>query len=104
MSDKTENFKTRMKKKLDDIYFENTNEDGKECSVHGFCGPISTLLKVEDRHHTFFCEDGRVILRYNNIPYIKKPQLNLFDLTIILLWIIIFCVLIYVYVYFNQLI
>ena len=103
MNDKTENFKTILKKKLDDIYFENSDENGKECSVHGFCGPLSTLIKMENRHHVFYCEDGRVILRYNNIPYIKKPQLNLIDITIILLWVIILFVLIYVYKYFHNL-
>lgn len=92
---KGSNFRTLLKKKIDDIYFENMNEAETECSVCGYCGPLRTLVNMEDSNNRFYSEDGRIVLRYVHGFFIPKQNLGSIEFALLLVWVVVALALFY---------
>ncbi len=82
------NFRTNLKKKIDDIYFENLNNDSNEASVFGYCGPLKKLVDLEDGNNRFFSEDGRVVLRFIPGIFISSQKIGKIEFVLLFFWVV----------------
>ena len=81
-----EDFKLGLKKKIDGLYFENETES--EASLRGLICELEFLSKFENKNHTFYIEDGRIVLRRHANKILKKTNYNFFDIIIFFIWLL----------------